>query len=203
MAAPLVSITDRGTMRRAELALSAIPKATDTARRSALAKLKNFVQSQVAKVVSAELKIPQKTIKALGRVHGVLKSQGEEMSIWIGTKDIPVRYLGTIKWTREMPGAKVGKTTFPGSWSWSHGKTAGRVKRRTSHYLDASYIATGPKGSGQMRKRWGAGYAITEVTVQIHDTVSQRIADLLPAVSKRYGRLMRQELNYALRKVAQ
>ena len=180
MARPLVTISDRGTLSGIELALEAIPQAADRARRRALSKLKTFVESQVAKVVSAELKIPQKTVKALGRVRQTVRGDGA-MSIWVGTDDIPVHRLGTVSWKRSEKGAKVNRRLYPGTWSWGKGSKT---------------------GTAVMRRVGDTRLPIESVREPIHESVSQRIQDLLPEVSERYGRLMRREMRYALREVS-
>ena len=180
MVGPLVSINDSGTGRAVELALTAIPQAAEKARLRALSKLKTFVESQVAKLVSAELKIPQKTVKALGRVRQTVRGDGA-MSIWIGTNDIPVHRLGTVNWSRRQKGARVGRKIYDGTWSWGKGSRTG--------------IAVMYRGNDDR-------LPIYVQKARMHDLVSPRVAALLPAVSERYGRLMRQELRYALREVA-
>jgi hypothetical protein len=180
MAAPLVTINDRGTIRGVEVALLAIPQAAEKARRRALGKLKTFVESQVAKVVAAELKVTQKAVKALGRVRESVRGDGA-LSIWIGTNDIPVHRLGTVTWTRgQKKGAKVGRKYYPGTWSWGPGS-------RT--------------GTAVMRRQGASRLPIESVREPMHDAVSQRVRALLPAVSERYGKLMRQEMKFALREL--
>jgi len=181
MAAPLVNINDRGSILAMERAVLAIPQAAEKARRRALTKLKTFVEGQVAKAVAAELKIPQNAVRALGRVRETSQGDGS-MSIWVGTNDLPVHRLGTVTWTRRQKGARVRREIYPGTWSWGKGsKTGSAVMRR----VGASALPIKMEGK------------------PIHDTVSQRVGTVLPAVSERYGRLMRQELSYALRGVTQ
>jgi hypothetical protein len=177
MAAPLININDRGSILAMERAVLAIPQAAEKARRRALTKLKTFVEGQVAKAVSAELSIPQKAVRALGRVRETSQGDGS-MSIWIGTNDLPVHRLGTVTWSRKQTGARVSRQLYPGTWSWGKGsKTGSAVKRR----VGASRLPIEMEGK------------------PMHDTVSQRVATILPAVSERYGRLMRQEMRFALR----
>ena len=180
MARPLVTISDRGNLRGVESALEAIPQATDRARRRTVAKLKTFVLSQVAKMVSAELKIPQKTVKTLGRVRQSITGDGS-MAIWVGTNDIPVHRLGTVRWTRRQKGARVNRTLYPGTWSWGKGS-------RT--------------GTAVMQRVGKDAMPITAKGKPIHDAVSPGVQALLPEVSERYGRVMRREMRYALREVS-
>ena len=180
MIAPRV-IMDQRSYRLAALVLESIPQATEKARRRTLAKLKTYVESQTANIMASALGVPQHVVKSLGRVRESVHGDGS-MSIWIGTNDIPVHRLGTVKWTRKMKGARVRRLTYAGSWSWGKGSRTGTAVMRRHNESSRSPI-----------------YRVDE---PMHDSMTDGIKALLPEISRRYGVIMEREMRYALREVS-
>lgn len=171
-----VRLDDAGTLARTQAALGDMPKKVDVARRRALRKLKTWVERQVLKAVAEAIGTTQKAIKALSRVRTTAGDDGW-LDIWIGTNPIEVHHLGTVTWKRRMPGARVGRRSYPGSWSWGKGS-------RT--------------GTAVMQRTGSARLPIQVVTAEVHDIVSRRIEQLTADIAQRFETLMLQELRYAL-----
>lgn len=176
MTTPILSINTSGTVARVARELAATPAAIERARTRALRKLATWVQRQVLKAAAEAAGTTQKVIKVLLRFRVTRHGDGA-IRIWLGTNPLSAHHLGTVRWTRRMQGARAGRRLFPGSWSWSApAKTAGLIMER----------------AGPPR------LPIRKVTVAIHDTVSNRLQSLIPAIADRFERLFVQELHYAL-----
>lgn len=157
----------------------ATAKQIETAKKRAFRKLRTWVQRQVFRAVANAVGTSQKTIKSLSRVNAQISSREGALYVWIGTDPIKARYLGKVRWSRRMKGARVGRRLFPGTWSWGPGsKTGSAVMQRIGDY------------------HAGSGEGIEEVRVPIHEEVEQAIESLMPKVDARLISLMRQELNY-------
>jgi hypothetical protein len=197
-------IEDDGSIEALQARLGAMQRQIDKARKRTLVKLKTWIERQVAREVAVAAGTTQKRIKALVRIRGDKHGDGSA-SIWIGTNPIKAQYLGAVRWTRRMPGAKVGATVYPGTWSWGPGsKTGTAVMRRTGH-LSAYRDAEGATLAGSLARALAARQrgtrfreGITEVHVPIHEAVSGRIEALLPQIEERFLRTMRHELEYTV-----
>lgn len=160
-----------------EARLSLMPPALERARRRALKKLSTYVQRQVLREAAKAADVTQKLIKSLLRFRASLKE--DSLGIWLGLNPIPVHYLGTVTWSRKMPGAKVGARSFPGSWSWKECKVKGL--------------------EGKVMRRTGADrLPIEKVTLPIYTQVQARLQAILPDIRARHEKLLLQEMRYAL-----
>lgn len=192
MAGPgLIHIDSQGTLDRAVRQLGDAPRGVDRARRRAIAKLLTWVQRQVLRAVSAASGLPQKKFRALAR-FSAKKSTSETIHIWIGTNPVAAQFLGSVTWNRRMRGARVGKRSFPGSWSWGPGsKTGSAVMERAGGFYAYDSPISGPQ---ETRNREG----IREVKVPIDPPVRVSLERLVPDIAARFETLMAQELRYAL-----
>ncbi|WP_200249546.1 hypothetical protein [Thiococcus pfennigii] len=140
-----------------------MPAGVARARRQARRKLAAWLRREVIRAVAKAAEVTQKALKTLVRF---VVSQGEDgIRIWIGTNPIKAHHLGTVRWTRRMRGARVGRRLFPGSWSWGVGsRTQSAVMERT----------------GDTR------LPIAPVTVEVHDKIMAAIDALLPDVAQRF-----------------
>ena len=174
--APLrISIDAEGALRALERQMARMPAAVDRARKRALRKLSTWVQRQILREAASAAGVTQKLMRTLVRYRATRTD--DQLSIWIGTNPLKAHHLGTVRWTRRMAGARVGRRLFAGSWSWPDGKTGGLVMERSSD----------------------ARLPIDVVTIPIHDAVLRRIEQIKPDVDRRFQTLLMQELNYALR----
>jgi hypothetical protein len=191
MSTPIFSVNTAGTVERVARQLAATPQALDRARLRALRKLLTWVQRQVLRAASEASGATQKALKAMMRYQVTTQGNGA-IRIWIGTNDIGAHNLGTVRWTRRMQGARVGKALYYGAWSWSPRTppilTQGLVMQRNRVWRRAS------KGTYAGKRR----EMIEKVMVEIHELVSWRIQKLLPEIADRFERLFTQELRYAL-----
>lgn len=172
----LIRIDTQGTLAAVLAAMAEQPMGIERARRRALSKLATWAKRQVLREASAASGASQKKLQALVRYRTTQRGDGA-LSIWIGTDPIAAHHLGTVRWNRRMVGARVGKRSYPGTWSWGEGSRTGpAVMRRT--------------GDGRL--------PIEVERVPIHDAVRARVDALVPTISDRLERLMIQELNYVL-----
>lgn len=176
MSAPIdIRIDTQGTLERLQAQMARMPRAVDTARKRALRKLSTWIQRQALREAAAAAGTTQKVMKTLVRYRASLNDA--RIAIWIGTNPIGAHHLGTVRWTRRMTGARAGRRSFPGTWSWSApAKTAGLI----------------------MERRGAARLPLDKVVVPIHQAVLTRMEQLQPAVAARFQALLLQELNYAL-----
>lgn len=174
-----VRLDDAGTLARTQAALGDMPKKVDVARRRALRKLKTWVERQVLKAVSESIGTTQKTIKALSRFRSREATDGG-LDIWIGTNPIDVHHLGTVRWTRRMVGARVGRRSYPGTFSWGE---QGKTKFTQTRVFER-------EGSSRL--------PIRVVEEWVDDIVRRRIESLTADIAQRFETLMLQELRYAL-----
>jgi hypothetical protein len=171
------SIDSQGTIERVRHLLTAMPEGVERARKRALRKLMTWLQRQVLRAASQASEIPQKTLKVLLR-YSAKHTEDGGIRIWVGADPIKVHHLGTVRWTPAMKGARAGKRSFPGTWSWGAGSR------------------TGP---AIMRRTGDARLPIEPVTREVYQPIYTRLEGMQPEISARYERLMLQELNYALR----
>lgn len=162
-------------VKQAKAALGSLPQAMERARKRALRKLMTWLQRQVLREAAAAADVTQRSLRAALRYRASLVDDG--IDIWIGTNPIAAHHLGTVRWTRRMKGARVGRRSFAGTWSWGPGsRTGSAVMRRT----------------GQERM------PIERVDVEIHDAIERRVLGMGQEISERFERLVIQEMNYAL-----
>lgn len=171
------AIDTEGTLERARLELGDLPKRIDRATNRALRKLMTWLKRQVLREAARATGTTQKALKAALRYRAT-RPDGGGIDIWIGTNPIKAHYLGRVRWTPRMKGARVGRRLFPSAWSWGPGsKTGPLVMERLPS-----------------AKR----LPIYPVEVPIHDEIAARIRGMEPEIAARYEKLMLQELNYAL-----
>ena len=168
-------LDDAGTLERVSAELGAMPKRIDLARKRALRKLMTWLKRQVLREASRAAGVSQKTMRAALRYRATRNEAG--INIWIGTNPLKAHYLGAVRWTRRMKGARAGRRLFPGSWHWGPGSKTGKA----------------------VMQRVGADrLPIEPAEVEIHEAISQRLAGMQDEIAERFERLMLQELNYAL-----
>lgn len=170
-----IRIDTDGTLERLQRQMAAMPEGVERARRRAIKKLSTWLRRQVLREAATAAGTTQKILKVLLRYRATLRD--DSISIWIGTNRLKAHHLGTVRWTRRMQGARVGRRLFESSWSWPDSRRmAGLVVERTGD----------------------ARLPVDVVTVPIHDAILQRLQALQPEVDARFERLLVQELNYAL-----
>lgn len=188
MTTPILNINTGGTVARVARELAATPQAIERARTRALQKLFTWVQRQVLRMLSAYTGATQKTFKTLLRFRAYRQSNGG-LRIWLGTSPIGAHHLGTVRWTRRMLGARVGRQMYRGTWSWQPPVvTGGLVMFRTGFFnrkRKGRYV-------GKVRED------IQKVMVDIHEEVMRGMDELMPEIGDRFERLFVQELRYAL-----
>lgn len=156
-------IDTRGTLDAALRQFVLAPRGIERARAKALRKLGQWVVKQALKEASAATGIPQKVYRQVARYYDTRDSDG--IRIWIGTDPIKVHHLGTVRWTRRMQGARAGRKSYPGTWSWGPGsKTGPAVMRRT--------------GAGRL--------PIEPVAEEIHQAVQARMRAFEPELQQRF-----------------
>lgn len=177
----LIRIDTQGTLEAVLARLERAPQAIAKAQRRAARKLATYARRQVLKAASAASGASQKTLLALVRFRASRVGDGG-LSIWIGTNPIGLHHLGTVRWQQRTPGgrytkgARVGRKTYPGTWSWGRGKTGPAVMQRL-----------GPER-----------LPIESVRIDIHEAVQARVDAMIPEIAERYQTLLAQELRYAL-----
>lgn len=177
MAAPIqITVDARSGFERVAATFGRLPRATERAQARALRKLATWLKRQALRAAGRAAGIPQKFFQQAMRYYVDLTDTG--LSVWIGTNPIPQHRLGTVTWNRGMRGAKVGRRSFPRSWSWGPGSKT---------------------GSAIMRRIGAARLPIARVPdEQPHPAVLAALSRLQADASARFDTLLRQELNYAL-----
>jgi len=164
-----------GSLDRLQRQTAAMPAAVDRARRGAIAKFAPWLRREVLREAAQAAGTSQKVLKVLLRYQTTLRE--DSIRIWIGTNEIQAHHLGTVRWSRRMQGARVGRRLFEGAWSWGNSRRmAGLVVERM----------------GDQR------LPVQVVTVPIHDAILRRIQELEPEIDARFERILLQELNHAL-----
>lgn len=164
---------------RLQKAFARMPRQAERAQSRALRKLKTWLQRQVLKAGSAATGIPQKFLaprsKGGARWYATLTKTGLE--VWLGTSPMPVHRTGKVTWSRRMKGARVGRRSYPGTWSWGAGsRTGSAVMERT--------------GEGRL--------PISRVEEEIHDPIVAHLRTLTAEAGERFEKLLAHELDYAL-----
>ncbi len=171
----VIKVDARAGFERVAAAFGRLPRATDRAMRRALRKLSTWIRRQALRAASAASGVPQKFYKRAMRYHVATSKDG--LSVWIGTNPIPQHRLGAVRWSPRMRGARVGRRSFPGAWSWGRGKTGPAIMER----LGASRLP------------------IRRVPdEEPHPAVLAALGQLQGQAAARFQTLLRQELNYAL-----
>lgn len=151
-----------------------MPIAVDRAKQRALRKLSVWIKRRVLQAASAAASIPQKFFERAMRYRVTQSPDG--LKVWIGTNPVKAHRLGAVRWSKRMAGARVGKRSFPGTWSWGRGKT----------------------GPAVMSRLGGSRLPIDVEEVEIHPAILARLESIQAEAAERYETLLRQELNYAL-----
>lgn len=171
------TIDSAAALASARTEIGSLPRRIATAKKRAMRKLMTWLRRQVLREAAKSVGVTQKALRAALRYRAT-RTQ-DSISIWIGTNPLKAHQLGTVRWTRRMRGARVGRRLFAGTFAWSNpAKTSGQavVFRR----VDAPRLPIEPE------------------TVAIHDTISRRITGMQGEIAERFSRLMAQELRYAL-----
>lgn len=164
------------TLERVIREFGVLPAKIEKARRRAIRKLMSFVRRQILREVAKVAQTTQKVLLTALRYRATLtKSFG--IDIWIGTNPLKAHYLGRVRWTRRMKGARVGRRLFLGSWSWGVGSQTGAAVIRRS---------------GDTR------LPIEQVEVEIHEAIKARVDSLIPQINARFETLIRQEIRFSL-----
>ena len=169
----------RAGFQRVSAAFGRMPAATDRAMARALRKLSTWMRRQVLRAASQAAGIPQVFFKRSIRYHTTIDKDTHGISgvsVWIGTNPIKAHRLGAVRWTKRMRGARVGRRSYPGSWSWGRGKT----------------------GPAVMYRGGGSRLPIFVEKEEPHQAVYARLSGLQDEAAARFERLLAQELNYAL-----
>lgn len=164
---------------RVRATFARMPDASRRAMLRALRKLSTWSRRRVLQAASQATGIPQRWfVRSMRFQATVRREHGTPVAVqlWIGTRPIKVHRLGAVRWTRRMQGARVGRRSYPGSWSWGRGKTGPAVMER----------------SGEAR------LPINVIKDDIHWPVLARLQSIEPELQARFETLLRQELNYAL-----
>lgn len=190
MARPIdIRIDTRGTLEQVRGQLAAMPQGVERARKRAARKLGTWARRQVLRTIAQAVEVPQKVIGANKRFTATVLPEGG-LRIWVGTNPIPAHRLGTVRWTRNMAGARAGRRLFPETWSWGPGSRTGTA---IMYRNEDVRVMTKGRYQGKVRE------AIDRWDVLIHDHVLARITGMEPEIGERYSTLLLQELNYALR----
>lgn len=170
------------------------PKEAERALKRATKKFRVVVRREALQAASESSGIAQKFFLKAFRFHVEEDVEGGELMglvAWIGTDPIGVHRLGKVAWKpllgpgsrkrskgrpSNMAGARVGKRSYPGSWSWGRGTTGPAVMRRT--------------GATRL--------PIWRVEEEPHPAVEERLRRTAVSLGERYHRLLKQQLNYAM-----
>lgn len=170
----IITVSADEGLARVRDAFERMPEGVDRAKKRALRKVGTWLKRQVLRAASVASAIPQKWFNQAMRYRVTASPEG--LTVWIGTNPVKAHRLGRVRWTPRMDGARVGKRSFPGSWSWGRGKTGPAVMYRT--------------GASRL--------PIDVETVEIHPAILARLESLQAEAAERFETLLRQELNYAL-----
>ena len=185
-------LDDGGTVARAISELGGTPAKVEKARRRALLRLSTWIKRRIVKLVAESAGTTQKKVTALTRFIPTGRASGN-LHIWVGTNPVAAQFLGAVRWTRRMAGARVGRRVFPGTWSWGPGsKTGTAVMYRTGGRYSYDSPISGPQDT---RNRSG----IAELKVPIHDALEKKLNIEIPNISAIYMSYMVRELRYALK----
>lgn len=162
--------------------------------RRALRKLGTFAERQVLRELAARGKTTQKQLKAMGRVKASLLkgSDGDVLSLWVGTWDIAAHRLGRPIQT--ATGVKTGRNFWKGAFLVTpENRSEPLVFRRAPH---AKPVKRRSKKTGRMM--WMT-FPIERVSLSIYEQAVAILEALAPVLLARFTTLIEQELNYALR----
>jgi len=169
------AISSNGALERLAEEFAEMPAGIERAKQRALRKLMTWIRRAVLKEAAKAAGVTQKTMRATLRYRATRSGGG--IHIWIGTNPLEAQYLGAVRWTRRMRGARAGRRLFPGSWSWGKGSAT---------------------GSAIMRRESKDSYPIEPVKVEIHDAIDARLEQMEDEIGERFDRTLAHEINYAL-----
>jgi hypothetical protein len=177
----VIRIDTQGTLQEVLARFERAPEGVARAQRRAAKKLETYARRQILRAASQASGATQKKLQVLLRFRAS-RVGDMGLSIWVGTNPIKLHHLGNVTWKqrtaggRYTQGARVGRRTYPGTWSWGFGKTGPAVMERT----------------GDTR------LPIDVVRVDIHDAIRTKIDAIVPEIAERYQTLLAQELRFAL-----
>lgn len=170
----IIDISAGDSFARVAATFERMPAAAERAQQRALRKLAVWIKRRVLQAASAAASIPQKFFERAMRYRVTQSPDG--LKVWIGTNPVKAHRLGAVRWSKRMLGARVGKRSFPGTWSWGRGKTGPAVMSRVG----------------------GSRLPIDVERVDIHPAILARLESIQTEAAERFETLLRQELNYAL-----
>jgi len=164
------------------------PQRTDRALRTATSKFRQVVKRSALQAASQAAGIPQKFFERAFRYYVEIDRYGDQplgVRAWIGTNPIGVHRLGKTQWHRRMRGARVGKKSYPGTWSWGKGYQAKNPKPNNR-----------PTGAAVMRRISDDPRSkIAKVVEEPHPAVVERLRRMMDDLGQRYQRLVYHELS--------
>lgn len=192
---------DSGTsIQDAIAAIGGTPKQIARAQARTYSLMATWMQRRILQEISRATGIPQSRFKKMARLFWSKIGQNglDGVKFWIGTKPVKVHRLGTVRWTpylgspsrpKSKPkspsrsiGAKVGRKSYPGTWSWpAPAKTAPAVMQRTGTF--------GRRGNPKLER-------IETVSEPIHASARAALTALMPEIEARFANTLRQQLNY-------
>ena len=158
-----------------KLAAGLTEKQMLAAWRRTLRKVSRWVQTQVARQMSQDSKVPQKAIKS--RLRTYMSEQNTAAKVWLGANALPPSRLGKVRQTRT--GVTAGRFRFPGAFTRKVKDPAGVVfKRVGASRLPIERVL----------------HPIEDPAERVFNSVTERIDDRLMTV-------LLQEINYEIHKV--
>jgi len=171
-----IQVDARAGFERVAASFGRMPKAVDRAMARALGRLATWIKRAALRAASQASGVPQKFFARAFRYHVDVTDEG--LSVWIGTESIEQHRLGKVVWSRSMKGARVGRRSFPGAWSWGPGSK------------------TGP---AIMERVGSARLPIAQVPrEEIHPAVLGAMTRIEAQARARFDVLLKQQLNYAI-----
>jgi hypothetical protein len=171
-----IKVDARAGLNRVSATFGRMPSAVDRAMARALRRLSTWIKRAALRAASKASGVPQKFFARAFRYHVDVTDEG--LAVWIGTEAIAQHRLGKVVWHRGMRGARAGRRSFPGAWSWGPGsKTGPAIMRRLG--TSRTPIAQVPRED-------------------IHPAVLTAMTRIEAQARARFDVLLAQQLNYAL-----
>lgn len=164
---------DPASLRAAQRQLGLLEKQVEAAARRVIRKAGRWVQTQVSREASRELRITQRLLR--GRLRQYARQSGLQQKVWVGLRGMPAERLGAV--VRSGRGVRAGRHFFEGGFqSRGRGAVLARVGRRR--------------------------LPLERQVLDIARAGAQALEHAGDGVERRLAELMRQELRYELVRAA-
>lgn len=184
---------DNSLLEKGANLVNATEQQIETARASALRKMRKRIETQIKRRAAKKLRIPQKAI-ADRFFSDKVEPGDDELKVWIGTWAVSPFSLGSPAQTAR--GVKAGRRSYQGAFLGEvyTSETKVWIRLRSPHYSPELYpTRTRPGDRGMSR---GGRFPVVRAAVPIDAVIGEIVTNEGDEIAAEFEKVFLQELNY-------